>query len=91
MMDTPHEETLFEFPCEFPVKVMGRDFEQMHAVLLEVITRYAKPEFMDSLKKQDSSSGKYTSLTVTVTADSKEQLDNIYRELTASEHILVAL
>lgn len=90
-MDTPHDETLFEFPCDFPVKVMGRDFEQMHTILLEVLTRHAHPDFMESLKKQDSSSGKYTSLTVTVTADSKEQLDNIYRELTASDHILVAL
>lgn len=90
-MDNPEEETLFEFPCEFPVKVMGRDFEQMHAVLLEVLDRHANPEFINSLKTQNSSSGKYTSLTVTVTAHSKEQLDNLYRDLTASEHILVAL
>lgn len=90
-MSTPHEETLFEFPCDFPVKVMGRDFEQMHSVLTDVLARHASPECMASLKKQESSSGKYTSLTVIVSADSKEQLDNIYLDLTASPHILVAL
>ena len=83
------QETLLEFPCAFPLKVMGLADEELSPAVLTIVRRHA-PEFDDSsVEMRASSGGKYLSLTCTITATSKLQLDELYREL--SSHPLVKI
>ncbi len=82
---------LFEFPCEFPIKVMGHDTEAFRSLTLAIVERHAGPLSTAHISERSSSQGRFLSLTYTITAQSREQLDDIYRELTASGVVLVAL
>jgi putative lipoic acid-binding regulatory protein len=85
------EDTLFEFPCEFPIKVMGADEDKLSEVLREALQRYS-PECIDrEFKLRPSSKGRFVGITVTITATSKAQLDAIYQALTDSKEVLIAL
>ena len=93
MTDIPQvqQETLIEFPCDFPIKVMG---ETHHAFAQEVILTIQRllPDFDAScIEMRGSSGGKYISLTCTVTVDSRPQLDDIYRALTRHPMVKVVL
>lgn len=85
------EETLIEFPCDFPIKVMG----ETHADFTMEITRTIQahwPAFDTHLIEiRGSSNGKYLSLTCLVYVTSKPQLDEIYRSLTAHPMVKVVL
>jgi len=75
-------ETILEFPTRFPVKVMGLHQEDFSRVIIDIVQIHA-PDFTETdLEIRASSGGKYVSLTVTITAVSREQLDNLYRSLT---------
>lgn len=84
--DTPKAEdgSVIEYPCAFPIKVMGMHTE---AFVLEIteLARQHDPAFDPGqhLEKRPSSSGKYLGLTVTITATSREQLDSLYRAYTS--------
>ena len=84
------EETLLEFPCSFPIKVMGKAADDFDALVVSIIRRHS-PDFSDTtVKTRHSRGGQYISVTVTIQARSREQLDNIYMDLTAHERILMA-
>ncbi|MCK4742951.1 MAG: DUF493 domain-containing protein [Sulfuriflexus sp.] len=85
------EDTLFEFPCEFPLKVMGRNIVEFEAIVIEIVNRHVESLDDGAVKKRDSGKGKFISLTVTFEAQSKQQLDDLYRELHAHEHVLMLL
>lgn len=86
------EDTLFEFPCQFPLKVMGRNIPELEEIVLTIVGRHIDEELKQSaVKKRDSGKGKFISITVTFEAQSKLQLDNLYRELHAHEHVLMLL
>lgn len=85
------EETLLEFPCRFPIKMMGRDREAFHRAALELVESYAGAIPEEDVSTSSSSKGNFVSITVTIEAVSQEQLDNIYQALTDHEEILVAL
>jgi len=86
------EDTLFEFPCEFPLKVMGRNIPELEVVVLEIVSRHVDEEITnEAVRIRDSGKGKFISITVTFEAQSKLQLDNLYRELHAHEHVLMLL
>jgi len=82
---------LFEFPCEFPIKVMGRDTEAFRSLTLAIVERHAGSVPPARISQRKSSGGRFLSLTYTITARSRAQLDDIYRELTSSGVVLVAL
>lgn len=85
------QETLLEFPCHFPIKAMGVDDGAFETLVVELVRKHA-PDLADSaVASRASQGGKYLAVTVTVTATSRDQLDNIYRELTACEQVLMAL
>ncbi|MGH8167991.1 MAG: YbeD family protein [Woeseiaceae bacterium] len=84
-------EELLDFPCEFPIKMMGRDDPEFRAAALAVVERHAGKIEEDAIRITTSSNGNFLSITVTITATSREQLDIIYRDLTDDEQILVAL
>ncbi len=84
-------ETLLEFPCEFPVKAMGLSCDELEIAVLEIINRHVENLAENALKIKPSKTGKYTAITITITAHSKAQLDAIYIDLSACEHVSIAL
>lgn len=84
-------ETLLEFPCEFPLKIMGLAQDNLAQEVLGVIHQYAPDYDGKSMEMRASSSGKYVSLTCTVNAQSKAQLDDLYRALTSHPLVKVVL
>jgi hypothetical protein len=88
---TPPQESLIEYPSRFPIKVMGvKQDGFVHAVT--TIAREYDPTFdASTIELRDSSSGNYLGITITVTATSREQLDNLYRALTSHPMVKVVL
>jgi putative lipoic acid-binding regulatory protein len=80
-----------EFPTEFPIKVMGRRDSDLKVLTREIIERHTGPLGDESVKVRTSGDGNFLALTYAVTAQSREQLDAIYRELTACKAVLMAL
>ena len=85
------EETLFEFPCDFPVKAFGHDTGDFDHVVMELIRPHAPEITRDTIETRSSRGGRYLAVTVTVRAVSRAQLDCIYEALSADERVLVAL
>lgn len=83
----PPEESLIEYPCAFPIKVMGAHNEAFVETVVAIVTEHDPGFAVHTLERRPSSSGKYLGLTATVTATSRTQLDNLYRAL--SGHPLV--
>ena len=84
-------ETLIEFPCDFPLKIMGATDPGFAQAIVEVVLKHA-PEFDPaSVEMRPSKAGNYLSLTCTIRAVSQAQLDALYRELTAHPMIKVVL
>ena len=81
--------TLLEFPCAFPVKIMGEARDGFADAMLGIVLRHAPDFAAASMEMKASRTGKYISLTCTITATSQEQLDALYREI--SSHPLVSM
>ena len=91
MTEPQREETLLEFPCEFPIKIMGLTRDDFAQTILEIVRRHA-PDFDGTTMEMRTSSGaKYLSLTCTIHATSKAQLDALYRELSKHEMVKIVL
>lgn len=82
---------LFQFPSDFPIKVMGRDSESFRTLTLAIVERHAGPLAPERISERMSSKGRFLSLTYTIRAHSRAQLDSIYQDLTDSGVVLVAL
>jgi putative lipoic acid-binding regulatory protein len=82
---------LEEFPSDFPIKVMGRRDGELRALTQAIIERHAGPQPESSIRTRTSADGNFLALTYMVHATSREQLDAIYRELTACKLVLMAL
>jgi putative lipoic acid-binding regulatory protein len=85
------EETLFEFPCDFPVKIMGQATDDFRSLVLGIVTRHFGELAPARIEERPSANGKYLSITCIVVAHSKAQLDALYLELTSCSQVLVAL
>ena len=77
------------FPCEFPIKVMGKTQTGYAQAVTEVVTRHAPDFDPATLEMRSSREGNYLSLTCTIRAVSREQLDELYREL--CDHPMVTM
>ena len=91
MADDSAIETLIEFPCDFPIKVMGETHAAFTAEIIKAIQTVLPNFDASNLEMRGSSGGKYISLTCTVYVTSKTQLDNVYRALTGHPMVKVAL
>jgi putative lipoic acid-binding regulatory protein len=80
-----------DFPSEFPIKVMGRHDGDLRAITQAIVERHAGPLADSKVKTRTSADGNFLALTYLVNATSREQLDRIYRELTACKSVLMAL
>jgi putative lipoic acid-binding regulatory protein len=86
MSSTPQD-----FPSDFPIKVMGRHDSDIRALTQAIVERHAGPIADTNVKTRTSADGNFLALTYVVRAESREQLDKIYRELTACKSVLMAL
>ena len=86
-----NKKTIWEFPCDFPIKVMGKATPEFEVFVLTTIRRHIPGLRENAIELRPSKKGNYLAITVTVHAQSKEQLDAIYQELTANDLVLMAL
>ena len=84
-------ETLLEFPCAFPLKIMGRTQDGFAQAMLDVVLRHAPDFDSASMEMRASRQANYLSLTCVVNATSREQLDALYRELSAHPQVVMVL
>jgi uncharacterized protein len=84
-------ETLLEFPCDFPLKVMGATRDGFAQAIVEVVLRHAPDFDAAQVEMRPSKAGNYLSLTCTIRATSKPQLDALYRELTGHPWVKIVL
>jgi uncharacterized protein len=87
LRDTVH----LDFPCEFPIKAFGLATSNFDALVVGLIRRHAPKLCEGAVTARLSRHGKYMAVTVRLTATSREQLDAVYRELSACEQVLMAL
>lgn len=84
-------ETLLEFPCDFPLKVMGATRDGFAQAIVDVVLRHAPDFDASKVEMRPSKAGNYLSVTCIVRATSKPQLDALYRELTAHPWVKIVL
>ena len=84
-------DTLLEFPCSFPLKIMGRTEPGFAQTVLDVVLRHAPDFDSASMEMRTSKGGKYISLTCVVNATSRAQLDDLYRELSGHPSVVMVL
>ncbi|RJG16981.1 DUF493 family protein [Massilia cavernae] len=87
-MTTP-DESLIEYPSDFPIKVMGATHADFAATIVDVVLEYDPTFHIGRLEERPSAKGNFTGLTVTVRATSRAQLDDLYRAL--SSHPMVKI
>ncbi len=85
------EEKLLKFPCEFPVKVMGRDADDFESEVLAIFRKHLGDLDAARVTTRPSSSGNFLSVTVVFRAESQEQLDALYNDLTDNDKVLFCL
>ena len=81
--------TLLAFPCDFPIKVMGKRQAAFAQTMVDIVKRHAPDFDPASLEMRTSREATYLSLTLTIRATSREQLDGLYREL--CDHPMVTM
>lgn len=85
------KESLLEFPCRFPIKAFGREGEAFQAAVREIIEAHVPPQDRQDYQLRPSKRGRFSAVTVTITATSQTQIDEIYSALSAHERVLMAL
>ena len=85
------EESAIECPCEFPIKMMGRDTPAFRSTARALVEKHAGKVADDAVREAQSRKGNFVSITVTITATSQQQLDAIYQDVTDHEDVLMAL
>ncbi len=85
------DESLITYPCDFPIKIMGGTQDTFAQTMVDLV-RLHDPAFdAGKMEMRPSAKGNYLSLTVTVRATSREQLDNLYRALSSHPMVKVVL
>lgn len=89
-MDGVSDEDLFDFPCDFPVKIMGANSSEFREQAARIVRRYF-PEFNSSPRENISRNKSFVSLTFTLHATSKAELDALYLALDEEASVLMVL
>ena len=89
--DIPPEQSLIEYPSQFPIKVMGAHVEGFVEAIAHVARQFDPGFDASTIEQRPSKGGNYLGLTITITATSREQLDEIYRTLTTHPMVKVVL
>lgn len=84
-----NRETLIDFPCTYPLKVVGKNTEEFEATVRSIIGKHVQENSEVRYSSRTSSSNRYLSITATLVAQSQEQLKAIYAELANSNLVLI--
>lgn len=84
-------ESLLEFPCDFPIKIMGEARDDFAQAVVAVVQAHAPDFEAASVEMRASGKGNYLAVTCTIRATSREQLDNLYRDLSSHPYVKVVL
>ncbi len=85
------EASVIDFPCEFPIKMMGRDTPEFRATARQLVENHVGPIADEAVQTNLSGKGNFVSVTVTITATNQQQLDDIYRDVSGHDDVLMAL
>jgi hypothetical protein len=85
------QESLIQYPTDFPIKVVGVNEEGFEAAIAQVLRTHAPDFDVTSMQIRESRAGKYLSISATITARSRGQLDALYMELTRHPMVRVVL
>jgi putative lipoic acid-binding regulatory protein len=85
------EKEVMEFPCSFPLKVIGKNTQEFYAVVSAIIEKHVPGNDRITYSGRSSSGDKYLSITATFLAESREQLDAVYSDLNKHELVLYTL
>ncbi len=89
--DEMTSDEIWNFPCPFPIKIIGRNSDDFEALVVEIVRRHA-PDLEESAVSSRTSGGNaYRAVTATFMAQSRAQLDALYSELSGHEQILMVL
>jgi uncharacterized protein len=88
-MSNGPSQSLLEFPTDLPIKVFGRNDTEFRAAVIAIIESHYGTAY--SMTDQQSKQGSYVSLTITVRAETRAQIDAVYRDLVASDLVLMTL
>ena len=84
-------DTLLRFPCAFPIKVFGPHHEEFAEKVTAVVAQHVNNDTSMDVTTNASSQGRYLAVTITIEAQSKQQLDSIYLALNACEFVTMTL
>ncbi|MEN3110650.1 YbeD family protein [Uliginosibacterium paludis] len=88
---TEERKTLLEFPCDFPLKIMGARHDEFAQTIAAVVGLHAPDFDPATMEMRPSKAGNYLALTCTIRAVSQSQLDTLYRELSSHPMVKVVL
>lgn len=91
MQEIRKEDSLIEYPCDFPIKVMGQKHPSFAQTMVKVVQQFAPEYDGKDVEMRASSGGTYIGLTMTIHVTNREQLDNIYRALSSHPMVKVVL
>ncbi|MBI5255545.1 MAG: DUF493 family protein [Burkholderiales bacterium] len=91
MREIPPEQSLISYPSAFPIKVMGEQVAGFVDAIVSVARQFDPGFDAATVEQRPSSGGRYLSVTITITATSREQLDELYRTLTTHPMVKVVL
>jgi len=84
-------DSLIDFPCDLPIKVFGRNSDGFRTTVADIVSIHCDEPAENHIREQLSRNNVYTSLTITIQAHSREQVDALYQELSASDDIMMVL
>ncbi len=90
MTDLEHESP-FEFPCQYPIKAMGKNIQDLDAIVVEIINRHVDNLSENAVRTRISKKAKFIAITVEIVAQNKMQLEAIYADLNACPDIVMTL
>lgn len=91
MSDSAEQPSLIEYPCDFPIKVMGRQAPGLAREVVDIVLRHAPDFDAASVEMRASRQKNYLSLTCVIRATSREQLDTLYRDLCDHPQVVMVL
>jgi putative lipoic acid-binding regulatory protein len=90
-MTAPAQESLIEYPCQFPIKVMGLRVDGFVRAVTYIAKQFDPAFDANNIELRESKGGKYLGVTITVTATSRDQLDALYQTLSTHPMVKVVL
>lgn len=91
MSEEKNLESLIDFPCEFPIKILGKDNDVFKNTVSQIMAKHHQKYSEISVKKNNSKNKNYIALTWVVNVNNQDELDNIYKDLSKDKNILFVL